>query len=120
MNNRMRFLVLLLLICLGVSGCSIGGSYSKSIRKISGSSSSWTGEKRKELEFEKGQTVTFRYRSRLDSGELGIQLLDPHGGVIHEFEVNEKGKADIEIMEDGTFVILMSGTEFRGNYQVEW
>ena len=88
----MWLLVLMLLICMGVSGCSLSRSYSysKSVAEISGSSSSWTGEKRKEIEFEKGQTVTFRYQSKWDRGDLSIQLIGPRGEVVHEFEVNKQ------------------------------
>ena len=120
MSNRMKIMALMLLLCIGLSGCSLRGSYSKSINKMSGSSSNWTGEKRAEVELAKGQTVTFRYRSNLDSGELSIQLLDSRGEVLHDFEVNKKGNVKQEITEDGIFVILISGTEFKGSYQVEW
>jgi hypothetical protein len=120
MKNRMKVFILILLICTSVSGCSIGVGYSRSVAKISGSSSSWTGEKRKEIEFEKGQTVMFRYRSKVDRGELSIQLLDPQGEVIHVFETNKKANIQKEIVDEGTYIILVSGTEFKGTYQVEW
>jgi len=51
---------------------------------------------------------------------LSIQLLDSRGEVLHDFEVNKKGNVKQEITEDGIFVILISGTEFKGSYQVEW
>jgi ABC-type uncharacterized transport system permease subunit len=90
------------------------------VAKISGSSSSWTGEKRKEIEFEKGQTVMFRYRSKVDRGELSIQLLDPQDEVIHVFETNKEASIKKEVVDEGTYLILISGTEFKGSYQVEW
>ena len=122
MNNRMKILISMLLICMSVSvcGCSLGGSYSRSVGKISGSASSWTGEKRKEIELDKGQTVTFRYWSQLDSGELSIQLLSSQGEVIHAFDVNKKASIKKEVVDEGTYLILISGTEFKGSYQVEW
>lgn len=118
----MWLLVLMLLICMGVSGCSLSRSYSysKSVAEISGSSSSWTGEKRKEIEFEKGQTVTFRYQSKWDRGDLSIQLIGPRGEVVHEFEVNKQANLEKEIREEGIYVIRISGTELKGSYQVEW
>jgi len=122
MRNKMWLLVLMLLICMGVSGCSLSRSYSysKSVAEISGSSSSWTGEKRKEIEFEKGQTVTFRYQSKWDRGDLSIQLIGPRGEVVHEFEVNKQANLEKEIREEGIYVIRISGTDFKGSYQVEW
>lgn len=116
----MKVFILILLICTSVSGCSIGVGYSRSVAKISGSSSSWTGEKRKEIELDKGQTVTFRYWSQLDSGELSIQLLSSQGEVIHAFDVNKKASIKKEVVDEGTYLILISGTEFKGSYQVEW
>lgn len=40
----MKIMVLMLLLCIGLSGCSLRGSYSKSINKMSGSSSNGTVE----------------------------------------------------------------------------
>ena len=120
MKNRMKVFILILLICTSVSGCSIGVGYSRSVAKISGSSSSWTGEKRKEIEFEKGQTVTFRYQSKWDRGDLSIQLIGPQGEVAHESEVNKQANLEKEVREEGIYVIRISGTELKGSYQVEW
>lgn len=118
--NKIKIIILMILISLSMSGCNLSGSYSKSIKKISGSSSSWTGDKKTEIEFEKGETVTFSYQSKLKSGELDIQLFNPSDEVIHEFEVNKEGEKEIEIMESGTYIIKFTGTEFKGNYKVEW
>lgn len=118
--NKIKIIVLIFLISLSLIGCNAGDSYSKSIKKMSGSSTSWTGDKKTEFEFQKGQKVSFSYRSKLESGELSMQILNPEDKVIHEFEVNEECDVEIEIEESGTYIILINGTEFKGSYQLEW
>lgn len=110
----------MLMISVCVSGCNLSGSYGKSIKKMIDSSTSWTGDKKTEIEFEKGQKVTLNYQSKLENGELSMQILSPEDEVIHEFEVDDDGNVEIEIMESGTYIILITGTEFKGSYRLEW
>jgi hypothetical protein len=90
------------------------------VNKTSGSSTSWSDVKSTECEFEKGQLVTFSYESKVNSGELSIQLLNPEKEVILEFETNKEGKVEKEITESGTYFVSIKGNEFNGNYSVEW
>lgn len=120
MNIRIKIFILLILVIVCVTGCNINVSNSKSIKKISGSSTNWTGDKNKEFEFKKGQIINFHYNSELKSGELSVQILNPSKEVIQVFAVNKEGNLKIEIEESGTYIIEIKGNEFKGNYQIEW
>lgn len=120
MNNKSKIIIIILMISVCMMGCSFNGSYSKSIKEMSGSSTSWTGDKNTEYEFEKGETVSFDYSSELKGGELTIQLLNPSNEVIQEFEANEEGRIDKVIDESGTYQIFIKGKDFNGSFLIEW
>ena len=120
MKRRSYFVLVILLFSFNLAGCSLNRSYKESENISSGSSTDWTDEKITECEFEKGQTITFSYESKVNSGELSIQLLNPQNEVVLEFESNKEGKIEKEITESGTYILSIKGNEFDGNYSIEW
>ncbi len=113
------FILSIFILSISLMGCSLDDNYS--VRRSSGSSSSsWTDEKNTECEFEKGQKITFSYDSKVNNGELSIQLLNPQNEVVLEFEINKEGKIEKEITESGTYILLIKGNEFNGSYSVDW
>lgn len=120
MKTRLQLIISIIILSAGVWGCNFNGSYNQSIKKTSGSSANWTGDKITELELIKGQKVNFSYFSELKSGELKIQIFNPAKEVIQQFETNKKGNLELEIEVSGKYTIAIKGNKFNGSYQVEW
>lgn len=120
MQRMLYMLLSSLLVGVLFVGCSLNHSNQESVNKTSGSSTSWSDEKVTECNFEQGELVTFSYESKINSGELSIQLLNSQKELVQEFETNKEGKMEKEITESGTYYISIKGNEFNGNFSVEW
>lgn len=67
---------------------------------------------------QKGDKVNIRYNSKVKSGELKIQLIDPNEKVINNFETNLNGKEQVTINKTGEYTVRISLYKFKGNVNV--
>lgn len=66
----------------------------------------------------KGDKVNIEYDSKVKSGSLKIQLIDPNKKVINNFETNLNGKEQIRINKTGEYAVWISLYKFKGNVNV--
>lgn len=66
----------------------------------------------------KGDKVNIEYYSKVKSGSLKIQLIDPNKNVTNNFETNLNGKEEVRINKTGEYTVRISLYKFKGNVNV--
>lgn len=68
---------------------------------------------------QKGDKINIKYDSKVEKGDLEIQLIDINKDVIKNFETNSKGNRKIKINKTGEYILRVSLDRFKGNVNVK-
>ena len=121
--SKIRFLiVVILLLATALGGCAINfGSKGSTSSTISvKTDTSLTETIKKPFTYKKDQTIHFSYSSKIKEGTLTMRLLDADGNILEDFEVNKKGKKEIKIEKNDTYIVEVDCNQFKGSYQLKW
>lgn len=128
MKLKRKILVLLLtmLVCVYITGCS-GGSYTTKLSTENNgktymemSYSSFSGNKYKELKLESGDTLELNIDVKTESGNLDVSVTDEDDNKIYNVENPEKTiEEKINISKDGKYKIKVEG-EHKGSFKIAW
>lgn len=79
----------------------------------------WDGSKEKNITVYKGGILKILYSSKVEDGELEINLYDSKMKLIKSFPTNDKGTYSLTAEDNGEYLIEVVGTKTKGEYSVE-
>ncbi|GAA0182169.1 hypothetical protein SH2C18_45950 [Clostridium sediminicola] len=79
----------------------------------------WDGSKEKNITVFKGGTLKIFYSSKVEDGELEINLYDSRKKLIESFPTNDKGTYSLTAEDNGDYLIEVVGKKTKGNYSIE-
>lgn len=125
---KVKVFLLLFVVSIMFSGCESGENVKVSVSPGDHpgnvfslvTSKPITNEYATTREFKKGEAVEFRYASTLAKGTLSLQLVDPEGVVVYDFNPGIKDIVTITFEVNGTYTIKSVLEEFVGTYDIKW
>lgn len=117
--------IMIILLVLGLAGCTQGGSYKLIMgdiqageKSIEGSYSSFSGNYYKNVELAKNDQIIFGLTAETEAGKIAAQLIDPDGNII--LEIKEGSRQEKFLEETGTYKMKVIGEDHKGNFELSW
>lgn len=131
MRNRLLVRVvaagLMLLVVVVASGCHrrVGFVGTNVPGHIEASYISYTGEAKREVDMEVGDTLHIEYLMVVEEGRLSIKVMDPDENVLKRLDATSRddrreGTLTVEAPVGGEYLIVVRGELTRGQYDVSW
>lgn len=79
----------------------------------------WNGSKEKNITVYKGGTLEIVYSSKVEDGELEINVYDSKMNLIESLPTNDKGKYYLTAEDNGEYLIEVVGNKTKGDYSIE-
>ena len=67
----------------------------------------------------KNDELKVKYKSTVKEGELKINLIDPKGNVVEDFDTNVNLSKQISLNEEGQYTLSVDYSNFIGSYVVD-
>ncbi|WP_277468715.1 MULTISPECIES: hypothetical protein [unclassified Paenibacillus] len=114
--------MLVLVIAMLLSACDkkimyVGSDFGS---KVKASYRLFTGTDEKKVKLKSGDTLVVDYRSKVEKGELTIELYDPDGQLVKELGTGESGSEEIEADKDGKYKFEITGKGAKGSYEIKY
>ncbi|AIQ48477.1 hypothetical protein R70723_23090 [Paenibacillus sp. FSL R7-0273] len=93
---------------------------SESGSKVKASYKLFSGTDDKKVKLKSGETLAVDYKSKVEKGELTIELYDPDGELVKDFNTGEAGSERIEADKDGAYKFIITGKSAKGSYEIKF
>ena len=113
-------LALPLAACDKMGGLKVSFVGGNEANRIYGTYMLFDGTDTRNISVEAGRTLTFRYSSTIQEGELTIKLLDSEGKESMKMETGVSGVNAIVVGQTATYKLEITGKDTKGGYDVKW
>ena len=135
MNNKLKFIGLILIISLCCVGCDSNFTNISSVtsqanfQTVNETTKSGTfkmsyenfeGSETRTLNVNKGDQIEFNYNSDVREGTLSIVINDPYGAVAATLPIKKKGSVKIIAKGTGKINLVVTGKNTSGYFELFW
>jgi len=135
MNNKLKFILLTIIISLSITGCSASFNNVSSVtsqasfKAISETTKAGTfkmsyknfeGSETRTLNVNKGDKIKLNYNSSVTEGTLTIAINDPYGVLIANLPIKKKGSLKIIAKGTGKLSLVVTGKNTSGSFELLW
>lgn len=80
----------------------------------------YNGSKTHKVSLKAGETLKINFKSKVNKGELVINILDDNGEIVKTLGSNIEGTESIKVEEDVEYIISVKAYATGGSYDINW
>jgi len=126
-KNKTKLVFVLVVIAICIQACAsnqirvgwVGGSTGDRIHYVY---KQFNGQESASIKADPGQSLSLLYDVQIDQGSVTIELFDPEQELVWErvLMAGESGKADLRADLQGRYILLVSGHNTKGGFDLSW